>query len=168
MHFRAQSKSWNISWSLFKYHCFLSSFQASPLSHLSKSVSLTTWCSPRLVMEPRCVHPSTSHVNWTFEHLWFGFGKFPLKMSNFQFFSLRLKKISLDWVKKQTGQKQVGPLFTAAQKYARVGSGPISSLLAPPDCETSWKQNGIRKILIGDNWKNNWFTHKRKFTYFEN
>jgi len=57
-------------------------------------------------------------------HLWFGFGfgKFSLKMSNFSIFSLRVKKISLGWVKKYPGQRHVGLLFSAGQKYAWVGS----------------------------------------------
>jgi len=52
-------------------------------------------------------------------HLWigFGFGKFNLKIPNFQFFPLRVKKISLGWVKKYLGQRQVSLLFTAGQKY---------------------------------------------------
>jgi len=43
-------------------------------------------------------------------HLWlgFGFGKFPLKISSGQ-------------VKKYLGQRRVGLLYTASQKYARVG-----------------------------------------------
>jgi len=36
-------------------------------------------------------------------HLWFGFGKFPLKKSNFSIFSPQAKKISLDWIKKYPG-----------------------------------------------------------------
>jgi len=55
-------------------------------------------------------------------HLWFGFGfgKFTLKIPNFSIFSLR--------VKKYPGQRHVGLLSTASQKYALVGSGPISTL----------------------------------------
>jgi len=48
------------------------------------------------------------------------------------YFSLRVKKISTGWVKKYLGQRQVGFLFTAGQKYARVGSGPISTNPTPP------------------------------------
>jgi len=68
-------------------------------------------------------------IGWVSHFLFgFGFGKFPLKlkMSKFSIFSLRFKKISLGWVKKYPGQRQVGLLFTASQKYARVGSGSIS------------------------------------------
>jgi len=49
------------------------------------------------------------------------FENFPSKSQIFQFFALR--------VKKNLGQSRVGLLFTAGQKYARVGSGPISSVL---------------------------------------
>jgi len=48
-------------------------------------------------------------------HLWLGFGKFPLKIPNFQFFSLP--------VAKYVDQRRVGLLFTASQKYAQVGIG---------------------------------------------
>jgi len=58
--------------------------------------------------------------------VWFGFGKFPLKILNFSIFALRVKKISSARVKKYLCQRQVGLLFTVGQKYARVGSGPIS------------------------------------------
>jgi len=63
-------------------------------------------------------------------HLWIGFlfGKFPKKCQIFQFFSLRVKKISSGRNKKYPCQGQVGLLFTAGQKYARVGSGPIYRL----------------------------------------
>jgi len=62
-------------------------------------------------------------------HSWFGFEleKFPLKMSNFSIFSLRVKKISSGWVYKYPGQRRVSLLFTAGQKYSWVGSGPISN-----------------------------------------
>jgi len=59
---------------------------------------------------------------------WFGFGKFPLEITNFSIFSLRFKKISSGQVKKYLGQKWVGLLFTAGQKYARIGLGPFFSL----------------------------------------
>jgi len=74
-------------------------------------------------------------VAWV-SHLWFGFGlgleKFPLKFQKLQFFSLQIKKISSGRVKKYLGQRQVGLLFTAGQKYARVGLGKGPSL-APDD-----------------------------------
>jgi len=63
-------------------------------------------------------------------HLWFGFGfgKFPLKITNFQFFcSSNQQKILMGRAKKYPGQSQASLLFTADQKYARVGSGPIST-----------------------------------------
>jgi len=50
----------------------------------------------------------------------FGFGKFLLKLSNFAIFSLMIKKISSGWVKKYPGQRRVGLLFTAGQKYGWV------------------------------------------------
>jgi len=56
-------------------------------------------------------------------HLWFGFGNFPLKIQNFQFFALWVKKISVGRVKKYLDQSQVGLLFTAGKRYARVGQG---------------------------------------------
>jgi len=57
----------------------------------------------------------------------FGLGmdleKFPLKCQIFQFFAIRVKKMSSGWVEKYLGQSRVGLLFTAGQKYVRVGSG---------------------------------------------
>jgi len=55
---------------------------------------------------------------------------FPFKNTIFfNFFSFWAKKISLSQVKKYPGQRQIGLLFTGGQKYARMGSGPISSLI---------------------------------------
>jgi len=45
----------------------------------------------------------------------------------FNFLPFGLKKISSGWVKKYPGQMRVGLLLTAGQKYARIGSGPIST-----------------------------------------
>jgi len=56
-------------------------------------------------------------------HIWFGFGKFPHKSQIFQFFPLRIKKNLIG-----VGQRRVSLFFTAGQKYARVGSGSISSI----------------------------------------
>jgi len=53
----------------------------------------------------------------------------PINPKFFNFFPLRIKKISLGRVKKYLGQRQVGLLFTAGQKYARVRLGPISSFV---------------------------------------
>jgi len=66
-------------------------------------------------------------LGWV-SHLWygFGFGKFPLKIPNFSIFSFWIKKISSGRVQKYLGQRRVSLLFTASQKYAWVGSGPIS------------------------------------------
>jgi len=64
-------------------------------------------------------------------HFWFGSGfgnEFLLKISNFSFFSLGIKKISSGQVKKYLGQRRAGLLFTAGQKYAPVRSGQGSSL----------------------------------------
>jgi len=55
----------------------------------------------------------------------FGFVKFHLKITNFSNFFHMDQKKSLCGVIKYPGQRQVGYLFTAVQKYAR--SGPISS-----------------------------------------
>jgi len=53
------------------------------------------------------------------------------KIPNFSIFFLWVKKISSDCAKKYPGQRLVGLLFSAGQKYlwvgpVRVGSGPIS------------------------------------------
>jgi len=49
-------------------------------------------------------------------HLWFGFGKFSLKKSNFSiFFPFGSKKISSDQVKKYPGQRRVCHLITNNQ-----------------------------------------------------
>jgi len=68
-------------------------------------------------------------TDWAY-HLWFGFGfgKFPLKITNFSIFSLRIKKFSLGRVKKY-GQRRVSLLFSPGQKYDLVGSGQALSLL---------------------------------------
>jgi len=57
-------------------------------------------------------------------HLWF---KISPKNPKFSIFALWVKKISLGRVKKYPGH--ISLLFTAGQKYARVGSGsgPISN-----------------------------------------
>jgi len=56
-------------------------------------------------------------------HLWFGleFGKFPLKMSNFQFFSPRVKKIASG--QKVPGSKPGQPLIYCGSKVSS-GQGP--------------------------------------------
>jgi len=66
-------------------------------------------------------------------HLWFrsGIGKFPLKIP---ISSPPGKKISSGQVKKYPLQRWVGLLFTAGQKYARVGSGSISTAKAINIC----------------------------------
>jgi len=56
-----------------------------------------------------------------------GSGKFPSKISNFSIF------LHLD-LKIYLGQSQVNPLSTAGQKYAWVGSGPISTRNSPTRC----------------------------------
>jgi len=65
----------------------------------------------------------------------FGLGlaleNFPLKSRFFQIFALQVKEISSGWVNKYLSQSRVGLLFTADQKYARVGSGPISKFSDP-------------------------------------
>jgi len=66
-------------------------------------------------------------------HLWFGFefGKFPLKMSNFQFFSLRVKKNLFGLGQKVPGSKMGWPLIYCGSKVcsAGVGSGQVPSLI---------------------------------------
>jgi len=64
-------------------------------------------------------------------HLWFGFGfgKFPLKtLKNLIFFPFGSKQISLGRVKKYPDQRRVSLLYIKGQKYAKVGSGHISTL----------------------------------------
>jgi len=55
-------------------------------------------------------------------------GKFPSKIAIFSNFSPQIKKSS-GWVKNYPCQGNVVPLFTAGQKYARVGSGPSLVLI---------------------------------------
>jgi len=50
----------------------------------------------------------------------------PKNQKIFYFFPFRSKKISLGWVKMYTGWRRVALLFTAGQKHAQIGSGPIS------------------------------------------
>jgi len=71
---------------------------------------------------------SIFHCSGWGSQLWsgFGFGKFSLKIT--KFFTSD-QKISLGWVKKYPGKRRVTLLFAASQKYGRVGSGSISSLL---------------------------------------
>jgi len=70
-----------------------------------------------------------------------GLENFSLKIPNVPiFFPLGQKKIASDWVKKYPGQSRVGLLFTAGQKYARVGSGPITTMT------TSQPQRHVRTI----------------------
>jgi len=65
-------------------------------------------------------------------HLWFGlkFGKFCLKTSNFQFFSLRVKKNCFGSGQKVPGSKPGRPLIYCGSKVSsgRVGSGQGPSL----------------------------------------
>jgi len=56
---------------------------------------------------------------WVPSMVWVWIWKISPKNVKFFIFFLR--------VKKYRGQRRVGLLFTAGQKYARVGSGPISS-----------------------------------------
>jgi len=55
--------------------------------------------------------------------VWVWIWKISPKITIFQFFLPVIKKISSGRVKKYPGQRQVSLLFTARQKYARVGSG---------------------------------------------
>jgi len=84
-------------------------------------------------------------------HPWFeyGFGKFPLKMSNFSIFCPSGQKISLDQVKKYPGQRQFGLFFTAGQKYVGVWSGQGPSLR----CH-------IKEKLFSPSLPSHWITHK--------
>jgi len=62
-------------------------------------------------------------------HLWFGFGRFPLKISNISIFFPLDQKNSSDWVKKYPGHRQVSLLFSVGQKYTWVGSGRVRAHL---------------------------------------
>jgi len=71
-----------------------------------------------------------AHVGLGQPCLWFGFGKFPLKIPNFLiFFTSDQKKISLGQFKKYTGQRQVGLFLLRVKSVLRSGQGP--SLLQP-------------------------------------
>jgi len=61
-------------------------------------------------------------------HLWFGleFGKFPLKTSNFSFFSLRVKKNCFGLGRKVPGSKPGRPLIYCGSK---VSSGRVRAHL---------------------------------------
>jgi len=59
----------------------------------------------------------------------YGFGKFPLKIPNFQFFSLWIKKTFSGQVKKYSGQRWFSPLFILGRKYAGIGSVQWQSLM---------------------------------------
>jgi len=52
----------------------------------------------------------------------------PKNVIFFNFFPFGSKKIASGWVGKYLGQSRVGLLFTAGQKLARVGSGPITTI----------------------------------------
>jgi len=59
----------------------------------------------------------------------FGLGKFPLKIPDFSIFSNRIKKNLIRSGQKVPGSKWISLLFTAGQRYARVGSGQGPSLV---------------------------------------
>jgi len=59
--------------------------------------------------------------------VWVWIWKISPKMTNFSFFSPRVKKNCLLQVGNYPGQSRVGLLFTVGQNEARVGSGPISN-----------------------------------------
>jgi len=69
----------------------------------------------QLAMGPGKIFSGSGQVN----HLWFefGFGKYPLKISNFAIFLPSNQKIiSSVQVKKYSGLRQIDTLFTAGQK----------------------------------------------------
>jgi len=80
------------------------------------------------IFDPGWVNLLLLGLSWV-SHLWFRFGpgKFPLRIPNFPIFAVWVKKFALRQVKKYPGQIQVRLLFYAGPKYARVGSGAISS-----------------------------------------
>jgi len=57
---------------------------------------------------------------------------FPQKSQLFQFFSLRIKRNLIGLGQKIPGSKPGHPFLAAGQKYAQVGSGPISSMMVYP------------------------------------
>jgi len=61
-------------------------------------------------------------------HLWLGFGKFPLKMSNFSIFSLRIKKNLYRLGQKVPGSKAGQPLIYGESK---VSLGRVKAHLYP-------------------------------------
>jgi len=68
-------------------------------------------------------------------YLWFGFGKFPLKIPNFSIFTLGVKKTSLDWVKNfHVKDKSASYLL---QFRSMLGSGQGPSLLPRLEIEPS-------------------------------
>jgi len=80
-----------------------------------------------------------------FESAIFGLGlgleNFPKKSQIFQLRPLWVKKISLGQVRKYLGQRRVSLLFTAGQKYTRLGSGQGPSLV-------SAQQSILAEIII--------------------
>jgi len=95
------------------------------------SLSFETWSKESLKKELDAGTRSKIFDPGWVNYLWFGFGygKFPLKNTNISIFSLLVKKIPLDRVKKYLGQRWVGLLFTAGQEYVRVGLDQGPSLL---------------------------------------
>jgi len=78
-------------------------------------IGLISWLSNRDGSGSKILDPGL--VRSIFDHR--------VRLANF--FHPQVKKISSGRVKKYLGQRWVGPLFTASQKYAQVGSSPIST-----------------------------------------
>jgi len=98
-------------------------------------------------------------------HLWFWVWKISPKIVKFfNFFPLGQKKISSGWVKKCLGQRLVGFLFTSGQKYARVGSGPISTLNVKQTEVSPWLRDH-RHQTDNQDWKL-WFQSPTKCQKF--
>jgi len=64
--------------------------------------------------------------------LWFGFGKLPLKVQNFPFFSLWIKKISSGWTKSTQVKGRLAFYLLLIKSMLGSGQGPISSLNPRP------------------------------------
>jgi len=105
----------------------------SKLSDILCLVRTDSWMYFAFVVNSDASRSKIFDLGWV-SHVWFGFGfgKFPLKITNFSiFFPSDQKKIFLGWVKKYPGQRQRLASYLLQAKsvpgLGRVRSGPISS-----------------------------------------
>jgi len=92
----------------------------------------------KILTWPKSIFSSSGWVGSAIYGLGLDLENFPQKCQIFQFFSLQVKKISSGWVKNYLGQRPDNLLFNASQKYARVGSGPISRRVTPTEICVIW------------------------------